>query len=185
MVEGRSHDFRDSQRNRRVGSLGVALACAALVAAAGSTLAAPGDRDQPVEISADRAELDRGGGVARYYGNAILKQGTLRVTGARIVVRTREGRIHKARAQGQPATIRQREEDGRYVRGRASRIRYDAAKSLVTLIGDAELLRGGDRLEAARIEYRPDSGRVEARGNDGEQVQIRLTPSDGGSDDGG
>jgi len=185
MAEQRARDGRAAQWSRRAGSLGVALACAALVAAAGSTLAAPDDRDQPVEITADRAELDRDGGVASYYGDAVLQQGSLRVTGARIVVRTRDGRLHEAKAQGQPATIRQREADGRHVRGRANRIRYDAAKPLVTLTGGAELLRGGDRLDAARIEYWPDSGRVEARGSDSGQVRIRLAPGDGGSDDGG
>lgn len=144
------------------------------------------DREQPATIEADRAEVDRASGESLYFGNVVFEQGTLRLTGDRVAVTTREGVVERAEAQGEPARIRQETDEGQLVRARGHTIDYDANEGLVVLTGNAELQRDGERFAAGRIRYWPDSGRVEGgRGDDGERVQIRIEPETGnGNDDG-
>ena len=58
-----------------------ALLLAALVAGAPAARALSTDRDQPIEIEADFAELDDSRGVTMYKGNVIVTQGSLKLTG--------------------------------------------------------------------------------------------------------
>ena len=154
--------------------------------AAPPVMAREDDRRQPATIEADRAEIDRASGESLYLGNVVFEQGTLRLTGDRVAVRTREGVIERAEAQGEPARIRQENDLGQMVRAHGRTIDYDAGEGLIVLTGDAQLQRDGERFAAGRIRYWTDSGRVEGgRGDDGERVQIRIEPDAGnGGDDG-
>ena len=60
-------------------SLGAALGSAA-------AWALPSDRDQPIRIQADSAELDDKQGVAVYRGDVIITQGTLKITGDTVTI---------------------------------------------------------------------------------------------------
>jgi len=144
------------------------------------------DRQQPATFEADRAEIDRASGESLYFGNVVFEQGTLRLTGDRVAIATREGTVDRAEAQGDPARIRQENNQGQMVRAHGRTIDYDAAEGLVVLTGNAELQRDGERFAAGKIRYWPDSGRVEgAGGDDGERVQIRIEPAAGdGNGDG-
>ena len=142
------------------------------------------DRRQPASIEADRAEIDQPAGTSRYYGDVVFTQGTLRITGATVVVHAPAGAVRAAEAEGTPARIRQETDAGRLVRAHGRRIEYDAEAPRITLTGDAELIREGERFAAGRIRYWPDSGRVEAgRGEDGDRVQIRIEPQQDGGDE--
>ncbi len=182
----------ERQRHPRAGraTLRRALALVVLAALALATGSSPsareGDRQQPADIEADRAEIDRAEGVAHYYGDAVFTQGTLRVTGARITVHAPAGELERAEAEGEPATLRQQTNTGRTVRARARRIDYAGAAQRITLVGDAEVLRGGERFEAHEIVYYTATDRVEARGGESDgRVHIRMAPADGGEDDAG
>ena len=139
------------------------------------------DRRQPATIEADRAEIDQATGVSRYFGDVVFIQGTLRITGEQLSVTAPEGVVRHAEAhgapEGEPARIRQETDTGQMVRAHGRTIEYDAAEGLVTLIGNAELLRDGERFAAGRIRYWPDTRRVEGgRGDDGGRVRIRIEP---------
>ena len=165
-------------RKRRAEILSL-LAVAGMLAAT-AAMAREDDRRQPATIAADRAEIDRASGESLYIGDVVFEQGTLRLTGDRVAVVTREGVIERAEAQGEPARIRQENDIGQMVRAHGRTIDYDAAEGLVVLTGDAELQREGERFAAGKIRYWPESGRVEGnRGDDGERVQIRIEPDTG------
>lgn len=160
---------------RLAAALGIALAVSAAPAL-------ESDRRKPASIEADRVEIDRPAGVSRYYGNVVFVQGTLRITGDRMMLRAPGGVVEHAEVHGERATIRQQTEAGDIVHARARHIIYEPDEGLVTLIETAELERGGDRFNAARIEYRPDTGRIDASGSgDGEdgRVRIRIEPQQG------
>ncbi len=166
------------------GALAAGLALASLTALAATAsppaAAREGDRQQPAEIEADRAEIDRSEGVAHYYGDAVFTQGTLRVTGDQITIHAPAGQLERAEAEGEPATFRQETNAGRIVNARARRIDYANQAQRVTLIGDAEVVRGGERFQAHRIVYYTATDRVEARGGEsGGRVHIRIEPDDG------
>lgn len=162
------------------------LAVVALGPLASATVVArEGDRQKPANIEADRAEVDRAQGVAHYYGDAVFTQGTLRVTGDQITIHAPAGRLDRAEAEGQPATLRQQTNAGRTVRARARRIDYASEAQRITLTGNAEVLRGGERFEAHRIVYYSATDRVEARGGaSDDRVHIRMEPDDGQAESG-
>lgn len=136
------------------------------------------DRDQPATIESDSAEIDRATGISRYYGNVEFAQGELKIFGDRLIVTAPEGTLRRAEADGEPARIHDVTEEGERLRARARNIVYEPEKPLLTLTGSAEIVREGDRFNAARIRYQPDTGRVEAeRGDDnGERVRITIQP---------
>ena len=59
----------------------LALACASSVA-----MALPSDREQPIRVQADSAELDERQGVAVYRGSVVITQGTLKITGDTVTI---------------------------------------------------------------------------------------------------
>ncbi len=171
-------------RNRRAEILFPLLAAAVLAVAPAQ--AREDDRSQPATIEADRAEIDRASGESLYFGNVVFEQGTLHLTGERLILATREGVVDRAEARGEPARIRQETDEGQMVRAHGRTIDYDASEGLVVLTGDAELQRDGERFAAGKIRYWPDSGRVEGgRGDDGDRVRIRIEPDTSNGDSGG
>jgi lipopolysaccharide export system protein LptA len=175
-------------RNTPRPGAGRVLALAAALAAT-PALAREGDRQQPATIEADRAEIDQAAGVSHYYGEVVFEQGSLRITGARLSIRAPDGVVRRAEAQGEPARVRQETDAGRTVRAHGQNIEYDADAGRLTLIGQAELLRQGERFAAEKIRYWLDSQRVQGgRGEDdaGERVRIRIEPDqDGAGEEGG
>lgn len=162
------------------------VAALALALAASGAAALDSDRRKPASIEADRVEIDRPAGESRYYGNVVFEQGTLRITGDRMKLQAPGGAVEHAEVHGERATIRQQTEAGDIVHARAQHIIYEVSDGLITLIDNAELERAGDRFTAARIEYRPNTGRIDAsRGDeDGKRVRIRIEPQNDGAGSG-
>ncbi len=128
-----------------------------LVAVVTGTPAAHGlstDREQPIEIEADFAELDDSRGVTMYKGNVIVTQGSLRLTGDALTVNYGEGQeLENAFLEGRPARFRQRPDSGDQAEGEALQIEYHAKDSLLYLIREARLDQGGKILTGHRISY--------------------------------
>lgn len=146
------------------------------------------DRSQPATIEADRAEIDQQEGVQRYFGEVVLVQGTLRITGDEMMLRAPGGTLEFAETVGAPATTRQEMDTGELVDARARTIEYYATEQLVILEGDAVVTRGGERFSAGRIRYQTDTGRVVAgarEGEQGERVRIRIEPEPQQAEPGG
>ena len=151
--------------------LAVAMVLLAVSAHALST-----DRDQPINIEAERAEADEKSRVTIYRGHAIITQGTLRITGDKIEIYLNEAdEFVKLVSVGRPASMRQLPDDSEeYRTAKAKRLEYFADRDLIVLLGDAVYGQGGDQISAARIEYDSRRGRMRAR----------AKPADGGSADG-
>jgi len=137
------------------------------------------DRDQPIELEADQAELDNASGISTYTGNVIVVQGSMRLEADKLVIHTVDGDLQTMAATGQPAYFRQRP-DGEDVdvEGGARRIDYRSSDSKVILSDEAWVNQGKDELRGARIEYDIDADRVVAnRQQEGEErVRIILQP---------
>lgn len=174
-----AHATRRSATARQAVHLMAALG---LALAASGALALKSDQQKPASIEADRVEIDRTAGISRYFGNVVFVQGTLRITGDRMMLRAPGGVVEHAEVHGERATIRQQTESGDIVHARARHIIYEADDGLVTLIETAEMERGGDHFTAARIEYRTDTERIDASGDgDSGRVRIRIEPQDSGA----
>lgn len=146
----------------------------------GEAAALSSDRDQPMYIEADRADIDEQRGISVYRGSVKITQGTLQLTAAELTVHSKGGDIVKAIAVGQPATYRQRP-DGKEqdVEAEALRMEYFAVDQKIILIDKAEVRQGGDTFRSNRINYDIAKDVVNAgatASSPGDRVRITIQP---------
>lgn len=152
--------------------------------------ALPSDRDQPIEIEADHAQMDDSEGITQYKGKAILTQGTLRIEGDIITFYYDENKqLSKAVAQGNLATYKQVQKLGdEPVRARALQMEYHAKSQKIYLLGKGHVWQSGDEFTGNKIEYdinknavNANSSPVEVNGeiHKAERVHIIIQPPGG------
>jgi lipopolysaccharide export system protein LptA len=154
------------------GWLGLLLCC--LVAAVQGL---ESDREQPIYIEADGVEIDEKSGTSLYQGNVLLTQGSIEITAGKVAV-TQAGEEDQGQivAEGNPVTFRQAAEDeGRSVKGRAKRIEYDTDSEMLLMVGDAELVQGGDTFASDRIAYDRARSVVKAGAAAEGKQRVRMT----------
>lgn len=124
------------------------------------------DKDQPIEIEADSADLDNEKGVTIYRGNVVLIQGSVRMTGDTMTVYFKNDDLDNLIMEGKPARYRQLPDDSEiYDEAEALRIEYYELKSLVILIDKASFKQEGLSFSGNRIEYDTEHSKVKARGS--------------------
>lgn len=140
-------------------------------------LAAAGDRQKPVNLRADRIEINQKKGTSHYRGRVLLTQGTLRMTAASAEARNRGNKVETVTAEGKPVTFRHRPEGGvEYIEGQASRVHYRVTEQLVDFGGNVNLQRGGDTFRAAQAHYDIATRHVIAEGNAEQRAYVALVP---------
>ena len=129
-------------------SLGAALGSAA-------AWALPSDRDQPIRIQADSAELDDKQGVAVYRGDVIITQGTLKITGDTVTItQDANGEIEVFTSVGKPAYYEQKPSaDKDIVKAYGLTIQYYATNERIVLIDQAKVIQQGNTFEGEKIVY--------------------------------
>jgi len=136
------------------------------------------DRNQPMYVEADRADIDDKRGVSVYRGNVKITQGTLQLTAAELTVHSKGGDIVKAIAVGQPATYRQRP-DGKDqdVEAEALRMEYFAVEQKIILLDKAQVRQAGDTFSSDKIDYDIGNDTVKAgAGSPSDRVRITILP---------
>jgi lipopolysaccharide export system protein LptA len=136
------------------------------------------DREQPMHIESNQAELDEQKGISIYIGNVRVTQGTLVLTGEHMTVYQDGANLERLILLGKPATYRQRP-DGKDedMRAEALRMEYYAAPERVILLDEAVAWQGENSFRSDRIVYQVAQDRVEAGAPDGGQrVHIILQP---------
>jgi lipopolysaccharide export system protein LptA len=142
------------------------LLCVLLLAPAAAP-ALSTDKDQPIEVEADSAELDDARNVSVYRGNVVVVQGSIHMTGDLMTVhQTDDDELETLIMEGKPATYRQLP-DGSTVpdEAEARRMEYHELKNLVILIDEARVKQGDVRLNAERVEYDTALSKVKAWNN--------------------
>ena len=154
---------------RRMRPFGIifALSAVAAVAGAGASLvhaqqpvsALRGhDADAPVDVTADRIEVQDRADRAIFAGNVHVSQGSMTLDTARLTVAYSGGsggvQIRRLDAAG-GVTVRSPSETGKGKFGI-----YDLDRKLITIIGDVELTRGPNRVFGQRLVIDLNSGRA-------------------------
>jgi lipopolysaccharide export system protein LptA len=153
------------------------LFLAALLTVAASATADDASRQAPVNLRADRIEIDQKTGISRYRGKVAVNQGTLRLTADSATVERRGELLHRVTAEGKPATFRDRPEgQTEFVEGEALRMEYEALERKLHLVGKVSVKRGDDLLRAGELHYHLNTESVTARSLDGQRVIATLKP---------
>ncbi|MGI8740939.1 MAG: LptA/OstA family protein [Gammaproteobacteria bacterium] len=180
------------------------LALMLLLAIPQLSLAQQADSALPIEIEADRAELNEVTGVGVYRGDARVTQGSMVLNADTMTVITAGRRLQKIIAEGDKSTFRQTfpgdnapaaDDPGENEPGEnapeenapgenalyaeALRMEYEPGKHRITLLGEAFLRRAKNDFAATRIVYDIRRRVVDADNPDGAgRVQMTLVPED-------
>lgn len=142
--------------------------------------ALPEDREQPIQLEADTAQLDQTTGVSVYQGNVTISQGSMKLSADTVTISVRDGEFRHLQAEGGPATFRYLPaRDKPEVVGYGRRMDYDVATGTVVITRNARITQAKDEFTGERIEYDLDKDLVKARGGDGGRVQVILQPRAG------
>lgn len=123
-----------------------------------SVMALTSDRDQPIELEADSADIDDLKGISIYSGNVVLIQGSMVIKAHKLTLYTDKNReLEKAVAVGDMdklATFKQRPEgkDSDF-RARASTMIYYLKKDKIHLLKKAHVWQDGDTFSGDKIIY--------------------------------
>lgn len=162
------------------------LLMSALAGYPAGTSALSTDREQPVRVDADRAQLDDQRRVAVYTGNVVLHQGSLRIAGDVLTMRFDERYdLSTLVAEGGPAHFRQQLDSGAAQNGWARRIEYRQVTGAMIFIGAARITQGQFEMKAHRIDYDSVNGSIEGMsaegGSEEERVMITVRSAPGQS----
>jgi len=138
---------------RRAGAI-AGCALALLCTLAVPARAERADRDKPVNLEADRVNIDDAKKVSVFEGNVVLTRGTLVIRGDRMIIREDKDGFQFGTAFGNLANFRQKREGlDEYVEGRAERIEYDGRAERLQLFNRAQMKRGEDEVRGSYISY--------------------------------
>lgn len=122
----------------------------------------------PVDVEADRIEVQDRADRAVFSGNVVVRQAGLTMTAGRLTVAY-------ARAGGGVDIDRLDASGGVFIRSDSETARgnfavYDMNRRLITVVGGVELNQGGNRINGGRLVIDLDSGRavVDGRGAGGD-----------------
>ena len=140
------------------------IAAAAAIAAAQAALGQGGasalkghDTDAPVDVAADRIEVQDRADRAIFSGNVEVRQGELQLSTARLTVAyANAGGIEIKRLEATGGVLLRSPSET----ARSQYAIYDLDQRLVTMIGGVTLVRGDSRVQGGRLVLDLDSGRA-------------------------
>ena len=120
-----------------------------------SAWALPEDREQPIRVQADSAELDDRQGVAVYRGDVVITQGTMKITGDTVTItQDSNGDVEVFTSIGKPAYYEQKPAvDKQIVKAYGLTIQYFAANERIVLLDQAKVVQEGNTFEGEKIVY--------------------------------
>ena len=150
---------------------------------ASDSFAERADRNKPIHLEADQVIMDDARKTSTFIGNVRLSQGSMLISGDKIVVvEDKEGFKH-ATAYGKTAEFRQKREGSEgYVEGYGDRIEYDSHTGTLHFEENARLKRDLDEVSGDNITYNIKTevfrvnGGSTSPGNDSQRVRAVLQP---------
>ena len=139
---------------------------ASILLCAPAVFAEIADRDQPINLEADRVTVDDAKQISIFTGNVRLSQGSLLILGDKIIVEQDQEGFMQIMAHGNTASFRQKREgmDG-YIEGYGERIEYDAREGTMLLHNRARLKRDLDVVQGEHITYNSKTEIFQVNGN--------------------
>ncbi|MBC7945615.1 MAG: lipopolysaccharide transport periplasmic protein LptA [Burkholderiales bacterium] len=124
-----------------------------------------GDSDKPVNLEADRVNIDDAKQVSVFEGNVKLTQGTLAIQADKIVIRQDGSGFQHGIAYGGPVIFKQkREGTNEFIEGYGERVEYDGKSNKIEFFTKARVKRGDDEVRGNYISYDAVSESYQVRG---------------------
>ena len=141
--------------------------------------ALPGDQDQPIQIEADRLQMDEVNRVSRYFGNVTIVQGSIQFEGDSIAVYFNQNdELDLLEIKGRPARFKQLNADGKPVSASARLLRYFEADARLELRGDALFRSEDDQIQSDSINLFTQNDAIEAGSPEGDsRVRMLIQPN--------
>ena len=134
--------------------------------------------DDPIQLSADRGEVDYARKVSRYSGNVELTQGAMKIRGDVLALYfDPQNRLLRMAIEGNPARFEQSADDpADALKTQAATIAYELQPGhKLRLTGDAELWQGSNRFNGETIEYDFKTDMVRAAGGGDANGRVNVT----------
>lgn len=136
------------------------------------------DREQPIAVEADNLEVREQENISIYQGNVRLKQGSLEISSDRLVIHFNDSKdLVLMEMTGNPARLRQLDNEQQEMRGQARQINYLESESLLELIEEARFTHAGDTIESTLIRINTKDNNIQAGSSeDDERVKMLIQP---------
>jgi lipopolysaccharide export system protein LptA len=145
---------RNPDRFMRSLRTGASIALLSLALPNTLALALPGDREQPIQITAEKALRDEKKGVTIYTGNVVLVQGSMELEADTLTIYHTSEKADQMIAEGNPAKMRQQPElDKAVVHAQGKVITYFRSEDKVNLRTDAKIEQDGAVVSGDSIDY--------------------------------
>jgi len=137
------------------------------------------DREQPIEVVADRLEVREQENISIYEGNVKLTQGSLNILSDRLIIHSNDlNELTMMEMTGQPASFRQLDNEQQEMLGEGLEIDYIASKSVLELRRSALFMHAGDQIESELIRINTNTNAIEAGGKSSdERVKMIIKPT--------
>ena len=134
------------------------------------------DRNQTINIQADKAVSNDKTGVTTYEGTVQIDQGSLRILADQVTIERQDNKVKLIVAKGKPARFQQRPAaDKNLVVAEAFTINYIVAKDRITLKKNALLEQEGTTMTGESIDYDIAHSVVKAGdGSTGSQGRVQI-----------
>ncbi|MET4000165.1 lipopolysaccharide transport periplasmic protein LptA [Marinobacterium sp. MBR-109] len=157
------------------------LLTALLLTLSTSVQALPEDRNQPINVSADRASMNERTGITVYTGDVEIIQGSMEIRGERVELhRAADGSIDRIISTGKPAEFQQQPSaEQPLTKAYGDKMDYRVKQQEITITENARVDQAKDTFTGERIVYNMERALVNAFGSDrkgGERVKMVIQP---------
>ena len=140
-----------------------------------SGLSHPDDRDKPIHISADTAELNDKTGISIYRGDVEMIQGTTILTGDVITIHSPDNKVDKVISVGNLATYQETTTDGHIVYAEAEEMVYNRLENKIELFRRGKVTQEDNVFRSEHIIYLIEEELIDA-GTPKDRVNITILP---------
>jgi lipopolysaccharide export system protein LptA len=136
------------------------------------------DRNQPIDIIADKLQIDDAKHVSIYQGNVDMRQGSLHIKADRVELYfNAQNELLRLEIEGEPATLKQTSDAGEPVSGSAKHIIYSDNQLQLKLSGDARFISNKDSIDSEWITINTDTDAINAGSIKGKnRVRMLIQP---------
>jgi len=140
------------------------------------------DSNAPIEIEADQVEMRERESISVYTGNVKIVKGSIRFTGDKIIITSKDGQLEHIKIEGTPATFFQLNDLNEEISAQSFQMLYLASNNTLELTKQALLMKDQSQFSSEHIIYDAQNDVVKAGenqatpGDEKPRVKITLHP---------